>query len=235
VALQSLRISQSIPLISTELGVTEHIEGDECKIAIWTGRSPMLSDYRVVLKANSLEVKQLWVKKLREVIQETYFSNASLSMLKSPAKSANKTSRFSKDMDEPLNDNDQDGSSLASFGSGNTTDSEKTKNTDVTTVLADFHGTPGTLQISVTKGQHVEILQSDCPETPDFCFVRICENGKDTTPETDGLVPISILKSHPANTKNSKAHSLHKQPAEAEQTGMLCEVKLNFGFKGILI
>lgn len=109
------------------MGVTEHIEGDECKFAIWTGRAPMISDYRVVFKANSLETKQLWVKRLREVIQETYFSGTSFSLLKSPAKVGSKTltQRLSKDMDETLNDNDQDGSSLASFGSGNTTDSEK--------------------------------------------------------------------------------------------------------------
>jgi triple functional domain protein len=182
----------------------------------------MMSDYRIVLKANNLEVKQLWVKKLREVIQETYFSGSSLSMLKSPAKSANKNSRFSKDMDEPLNDNDQDGSSLASFGSGNTTDSEKTKNTDITTVISDFVSAPGTLQISVAKGQQVEILQSDCPETPDYCFVRICEqNGKEPhhSPEQDGLIPIAILKSHPATSKNSKNHLSGKHQPEADHIG----------------
>lgn len=42
-----------------ELGVTEHIEGDETKFAVWTGRAPILSDYRVVLKAASLEIKQV--------------------------------------------------------------------------------------------------------------------------------------------------------------------------------
>lgn len=64
-----------ILLQTSELGVTEHIEGDECKFAVWTGRPP-LSDYRIILKASSLEAKQMWVKRLREVIQETYFSSA---------------------------------------------------------------------------------------------------------------------------------------------------------------
>lgn len=73
-------------LQTSELGVTEHMEGDECKFAVWTGRAP-ISDYRIVLRASSLETKQLWVKKLREVIQETYFSGAlPLSLPKSPAK-----------------------------------------------------------------------------------------------------------------------------------------------------
>jgi hypothetical protein len=37
---------------TSELGVTEHIEGDECKFAVWTGRAP-ISDYRIVLKVSS--------------------------------------------------------------------------------------------------------------------------------------------------------------------------------------
>lgn len=127
-------------LMTSELGVTEHIEGgDECKFAIWTGRAPMMSDFRIVLKANSLETKQMWVKRLREVIQETYFSGTPFSLLKSPGKANNNnknsltsSQRLSKDIeDQNINnaDHDPDGSSLASFGSGNTTDSEKVSQT----------------------------------------------------------------------------------------------------------
>lgn len=118
-------------LMTSELGVTEHIEGDECKFSVWTGRAPMVFDYRIVLKANNLEAKLLWVKKLREVIQETYYSGASLTLPKSPAKQSKSSAasassqRSSKDMDDTLAENDHDGSSLASFGSGNTTDSDK--------------------------------------------------------------------------------------------------------------
>lgn len=131
-------------VMTSELGVTEHIEGDECKFAIWTGRAPMV-DFRIVLKANSLETKQSWVKRLREVIQETYFSGTNFALLKSPGKIINTinnsstnssknsnnliaSQRLSKDMDEQQinnNEHDPDISSLASFGSGNTTDSEK--------------------------------------------------------------------------------------------------------------
>lgn len=108
--------------MTSELGVTEHIEGDETKFAVWTGRAPIISDYRVVLKASNIEVKQIWVKKLREVIQETYFSAVSLSLPKSPAKAS--ANRLSKEFDENC-ENEADGNSLASFGSGNTTDSDK--------------------------------------------------------------------------------------------------------------
>lgn len=58
--------------MTSEVNITEHMEGDACKLAVWTGRAP-LSDHRVVLKSQSLEVKQAWVKKIRELIQEKYF------------------------------------------------------------------------------------------------------------------------------------------------------------------
>lgn len=93
----------------------------------------MTSDFRIVLKANSLETKQTWIKRLREVIQETYFTGTSLLLLKSPGKVTNNknsltsSQRLSKDIEEQNinHEHDPDGSSLASFGSGNTTDSEK--------------------------------------------------------------------------------------------------------------
>lgn len=37
-------------LQTSELGVTEHIEGDPCKFALWAGRTPS-SDNKTVLKA----------------------------------------------------------------------------------------------------------------------------------------------------------------------------------------
>lgn len=36
---------------TSDLGVTECIEGDDCKFAVWTGRSPV-SDYRIVIKVS---------------------------------------------------------------------------------------------------------------------------------------------------------------------------------------
>ena len=48
------------------------MEGDSCKFAVWTGRAP-LYDHRVILKASTLEIKQMWVKRIRELIQEKYF------------------------------------------------------------------------------------------------------------------------------------------------------------------
>lgn len=96
----------------------------------------MISDCRIVMRANSIETKHSWVKKLRQVIQETYFSSSTLNnLIKSPAKATtasgnkNVAQRLSKDTTEEtaLCEQDQDINSLASFGSGNTTDSEKVR------------------------------------------------------------------------------------------------------------
>ena len=35
-----------------EINITEHIEGDETKLALWTGRAP-ISDYRIILKVRA--------------------------------------------------------------------------------------------------------------------------------------------------------------------------------------
>lgn len=162
--------------MTSELGVTEHIEGDECKFAIWTGRAPMV-DFRIVLKANSLETKQSWVKRLREVIQETYFSGTSFAILKSPGKVTNNSSsnsknnnninslstsqRLSKDIDEQaINNNelDPDISSLASFGSGNTTDSEKVS----AAISLYLKSTAYVRVISMTKYECVVVVTYKC-------------------------------------------------------------------------
>ncbi|KAJ7380431.1 hypothetical protein OS493_008889 [Desmophyllum pertusum] len=59
-------------LQTPELGVTEHVAEDSCKFAVWTGKPPQSEDKRII-KARSLESKQLWVKELREVIQQFQF------------------------------------------------------------------------------------------------------------------------------------------------------------------
>ena len=37
---------------TSEIGVTEHIEGDECKFALWTGTVAPISDYKVILRVS---------------------------------------------------------------------------------------------------------------------------------------------------------------------------------------
>ncbi|XP_076272417.1 trio Rho guanine nucleotide exchange factor isoform X4 [Rhynchophorus ferrugineus] len=188
-------------LMASELGVTEHMEGDECKFAVWTGRAP-ISDYRIVLRASSLEIKQLWVKKLREVFQETYFSTAlPLTLPKSPAKLKTHSQRSSRDMEE-CNSLDEsvenlDRNSLASFGSGNTTDSDKTGVLEMTWVMADYTAA-NPQELTVSKGQQVEVVEV-CQTRPDYCLVRMPTRGSDGHQDAipEGLVPLAVLKQPP--------------------------------------
>ena len=63
-------------LMTSEIGVTEHIEGDEFKFAVWTGRLAQMADNKIIFKAANLDVKQAWVKRVRQLIQETFFCSA---------------------------------------------------------------------------------------------------------------------------------------------------------------
>uniref|UniRef100_A0A5S6QCN5 Non-specific serine/threonine protein kinase n=1 Tax=Trichuris muris TaxID=70415 RepID=A0A5S6QCN5_TRIMR len=56
-------------VLTSEINVTEHIEGDECKFALWTGHVPV-NETRTVLKAPTLESKLTWVRRLRELISD---------------------------------------------------------------------------------------------------------------------------------------------------------------------
>ena len=69
------------------------MEGDPCKLAVWTGRAP-LSDHRVIMKSSNLDVKQLWVKRIRELIQEKYFY-----MEVAMCEAGQRSNRNSKDFD----------------------------------------------------------------------------------------------------------------------------------------
>ena len=110
-----------------------------------------MSVLQVILKANNLDTKHVWVKKIRNLIQDTYFGTskvgASLPSLSAPqqntARSSKYSQRSSRDFDEAgsldesvehLDQPDQpDQGSLASFGSGGTTDSERDSGQRVST------------------------------------------------------------------------------------------------------
>ena len=77
-----------------------------------------------------MDIKHVWVKKIRQLIQDTYFGTvskvgASLPSLVVPSTVSTATSqRSSRDFDTESIENIERGS-LASFGSGGTTDSER--------------------------------------------------------------------------------------------------------------
>ncbi|XP_008436614.1 kalirin isoform X2 [Poecilia reticulata] len=183
-------------LLTAELGVTEHIEGDPCKFALWAGRTPS-SDNKTVLKASSMEAKQEWIKNIREVIQErmTHLKGALKEPLHLPkAPALTKPRNFSKREGGEDGDSQGDGSSqpdtisIASRTSQNTIDSDKLSGgCELTVVLQDFTAGCST-ELSISTGQTVELLERPT-ERPGWCLVRTTER----SPPQEGLVPSSAL------------------------------------------
>lgn len=71
----------------------------------------------------------------------------------------------------------------------------------MTWVVSDYTATPGTSEVSVTKGQQVEIIDTACNGAPEFCLVRLSNQGGGQASDTnvpEGLVPVSVLKPPPS-------------------------------------
>lgn len=193
-------------LLISDINITEHIEGDECKFALWTGRAP-ISDYRIILKASSLDTKQQWVKKMRELIQEclVYRHSALKEQLTKPVKMfGHRTSRDMESDSTSLDDVHMERrASLVSVNSNTTTattDSSSSSgssnrcSSDVTVVIDDYSAT-STSELSVQKGQQVELVDV-CPAgQPEWCLVRTLPN--EVGESSQGLVPMSTLKPVP--------------------------------------
>nr|XP_009302725.2 kalirin isoform X2 [Danio rerio] len=181
-------------LLTSELGVTEHVEGDPCKFALWVGRTPS-SDNKTVLKASSIEVKQEWIKNIREVIQERIIHlkgalKEPIHIPKTPAKPRNNSKRDAgEDADSQGDGSSQpDTISIASRTSQNTVDSDKLSGgCELTVVLQDFTASSSS-ELSIQTGQTVELLERPS-DRPGWCLVRTTEK----TPPQEGLVPSSAL------------------------------------------
>ncbi|XP_029657628.1 kalirin isoform X4 [Octopus sinensis] len=204
-------------LLISEINITEHIEGDECKFALWTGRAP-ISDYRIILKASSLDTKQQWVKKMRELIQErlVYMHSALKEPLtKSVAAPKMFVNRTSRDMESDTASLDEvhieRRASLVSVNSNTTTattDSSSSSgssnrcSSDVTVVIVDYSAT-STWDLSVQKGQQVELIDVCPPGQPEWCLVRTLPT--EVKESSQGLVPMSALKPVPILKVSSAA------------------------------
>ncbi|TNN54902.1 Triple functional domain protein [Liparis tanakae] len=181
-------------LFTSELGVTEHVEGDPCKFALWVGRTPT-SDNKIVLKASSIENKQDWIKHIREVIQERtiHLRGALKEPIHIPktttAKHHKGRGRDGEDLDSQGEGSSQpDTISLASRTSQNTLDSDKLSGgCELTVVIHDFMASNSN-ELTVRRGQTVEVLER-CHDKPDWCLVRTT----DRSPALEGLVPCSML------------------------------------------
>nr|XP_061838372.1 triple functional domain protein-like isoform X2 [Nerophis lumbriciformis] len=180
-------------LFTSELGVTEHVEGDPCKFALWVGRTPT-SDNKIVLKASNIENKQDWIKHIREVIQERtiHLRGALKEPIHIPKASTakhHKGRRDGEDLDSQGEGSSQpDTISLASRTSQNTLDSDKLSGgCELTVVIHDFMASNSN-ELTVRRGQTVEVLER-CHDKPDWCLVRTT----DRSPAQEGLVLCSML------------------------------------------
>uniref|UniRef100_A0A673ZI94 non-specific serine/threonine protein kinase n=1 Tax=Salmo trutta TaxID=8032 RepID=A0A673ZI94_SALTR len=181
-------------LYTSELGVTEHVEGDPCKFALWVGRTPT-SDNKIVLKASSIENKQDWIKHIREVIQDRtiHLRGALKEPIHIPKSATTKHHKGHRRDGEDL-DSQGDGSSqpdtisIASRTSQNTLDSDKLSGgCELTVVIHDFMA-GNSNELTVRRGQTVEVLER-CHDKPDWCLVRTT----DRSPAHEGLVPCTML------------------------------------------
>ncbi|KAG9355723.1 hypothetical protein JZ751_000561 [Albula glossodonta] len=178
-------------LFTSELGVTEHVEGDPCKFALWVGRTPT-SDNKIVLKASSIENKQDWIKHIREVIQERtiHLKGALKEPIHIPKATTakHKGRRDGEDLDSQGDGSSQpDTISLASRTSQNTLDSDKLSGgCELTVVIHDFLASNSN-ELTVRRGQTVEVLER-LHDKPDWCLVRTT----DRSPAQEGLVPYTL-------------------------------------------
>uniref|UniRef100_A0A8C4PSD8 Trio Rho guanine nucleotide exchange factor n=1 Tax=Equus asinus TaxID=9793 RepID=A0A8C4PSD8_EQUAS len=180
-------------LFTSELGVTEHVEGDPCKFALWVGRTPT-SDNKIVLKASSIENKQDWIKHIREVIQDrTIHLKGALKepihIPKTAPATRQKGKRDGEDLDSQGDGSSQpDTISIASRTSQNTLDSDKLSGgCELTVVIHDFTACNST-ELTIRRGQTVEVLERP-HDKPDWCLVRTT----DRSPAAEGLVPCGSL------------------------------------------
>lgn len=89
----------------------------------------------------------------------------------------------------------------------------------MTWVISDYVAAQGSSELSVQKGQQVEVIDTNCVGAPDYCLVRLtnltANNNISTTSlsssstqdqNIQGLVPSSILKPSPTQvTKTRRA------------------------------
>lgn len=88
----------------------------------------------------------------------------------------------------------------------------------MTWVVSDYTATPGTNEVSVTKGQQVEIIETPNSEPSEFCLVRLGPMGSGDGGTHEGLVPISILKP-PPTAKGVARRGLEVEKEQTESNG----------------
>lgn len=97
----------------------------------------------------------------------------------------------------------------------------------MTWVVADHMAAPGSRELSVTKGQQVEVLENGSstgttpagvPNTGEWTLVRLPLTPGQVEPPAEGLVPTSALKQPPsASCKTSPSRKASTQQQQQQQ------------------
>ncbi|XP_046859404.1 kalirin-like isoform X4 [Xenia sp. Carnegie-2017] len=166
----------------SEIGITEHIAEDGCKFALWTGLPPNC-DVKKIVKANTLDVKQNWVKQLRNLQQQYQFG-----VLRSKTMSFSSKSPW-KNPDRESGVVDDDRVSW-DFECGDKT-SDEVSGTDVSYFCIENFTKVAEDEVSLKKGQFVEVLES-----PANCRRwRIRFVNTESEPQVvEGWIPSDVLK-----------------------------------------
>uniref|UniRef100_A0A8C7DLT6 non-specific serine/threonine protein kinase n=1 Tax=Oncorhynchus kisutch TaxID=8019 RepID=A0A8C7DLT6_ONCKI len=182
-------------LYTSELGVTEHVEGDPCKFALWVGRTPT-SDNKIVLKVRTEKNTSLLFSLHSLSFRSSLFSPFSFFSL-----SSSPPLLFSSPLSPPLSLlllslpplsllllclPSLSSPSLSPFSLFSSSLLSSPSHF-LTVVIHDFMA-GNSNELTVRRGQTVEVLER-CHDKPDWCLVRTT----DRSPAHEGLVPCTML------------------------------------------
>uniref|UniRef100_A0A668T4K2 non-specific serine/threonine protein kinase n=1 Tax=Oreochromis aureus TaxID=47969 RepID=A0A668T4K2_OREAU len=164
-------------LFTSELGVTEHVEGDPCKFALWLGRTPT-SDNKIVLKWPSQSPDAKLTEMLWQDLKRAVHKHINLNEVKLHCKKD--WGRFPPQLCYPLEKTFR--VLLFPF--------QLSGGCELTVVIHDFVASNGGSngELTVRRGQTVEVLER-LHDKPDWCLVRTT----DRSPAQEGIVPCSML------------------------------------------
>ncbi|XP_057304422.1 triple functional domain protein-like isoform X4 [Hydractinia symbiolongicarpus] len=202
-------------LKTSEMGITEHIAEDKCKFAIWTGAPPFTEEKRVI-KANSEEVKQMWVREVRELTQQFQFGLITAQTSFYPSSPRRKGGRkctsqadLSMTSDSSfLNDRQSVDYETATVCSRTSFDNYPRDGY----VVTENYTSKGANELSLTKGQCVEVLSR--PPGSRSWRVRVLDGLEQ---DMEGLVPHLMLRKiedSPLRGKRLSVETLNSQSSE---------------------
>lgn len=196
-------------LLTSEINVTEHIEGDKCKFALWTGRVPT-NETRIVLKAQNEEVKLTWVKRIRELISDRilHFELPYLPPPKTRVSTASSVSTAKNGADRASKDSGDYGSfgSTATHDAASIASSESLESSDRKDCTATINcsATIDSTQLNLTENDLNFVTENFQPASPQEVVSFCGEKIQLLTAERGDVVQVLVQR------KNSQQYVLVK-------------------------